>query len=80
MKALFASRKFWAALISTVVVVAAHFGLDLDGGALMAIAGGFVAYIAGTAWEDAADKRNGVSPGKGVMRSNDRKNSTQLPK
>lgn len=55
-KALFSSRKFLAALVNIVVVIAGKFGLELDAAELAAVSIPFVLYILGTAWEDAAAK------------------------
>lgn len=58
-KALLGSRKFITALAGVVVTIAAQWGLELSTEQSVGIVTLFVAVIAGIAWEDGAQKRNG---------------------
>ena len=57
------SRKFQAAVMpAAAVFLARYFGIELSDDDLMVIVAPFIAYIGGTAWEDAAAKRATVPP------------------
>lgn len=58
LRALFRSRKFVAALITMIVSILVAVGVpeDIAAPLITSIAAVAVAYIAGTAWEDAAMK------------------------
>jgi uncharacterized membrane protein len=51
------SRKFWAAVIPSVIIIASKFGVKLSAEELTAITAPFVMLIGAIAAEDAAEKR-----------------------